>query len=383
MRLNRVAILLLVFAGLFSCVEPYTPETLGYDEMLMIEGIIFDDPTMMPKVSISRSIPLSRAGGYMYETGAAVSVECDDGTSFPFFETSPGSYTTAGVPVIPEQGKKYRLLVVTSDQKVYASSYEPYIPPAPIDSVTFRAEYTKVSNLGSWEHGLKFYAHASSIDDNPVYLRWLLDATYHYSVPYPCNFIWTGSAVEYYLGPDLRFCWKSMEIPGIFIADSDGMKDNRVADAELNFVSQYGDQLTIRYSLNVVQLSIPRSAYEFWYDLKKMIDGTGGLYETQPFRIRGNIECISDPDTEAGGVFEVAGVSRTRVFADRPTEFEIRPYNCSLLPIGGQNGISWEFLPANIFVSEIDVDKYATTLQQQCYDCRLRGGTTARPPFWE
>lgn len=382
MRLNRVAILLFLFTGLFSCVEPYTPETVGYNEMLMIEGIIFDDPTMMPKVNISRTVPLSGSGGYTYETGAAVSVECDDGTSFPFFETSPGVYTTPGVPVIPEQGKKYRLLVVTGDQKVYASAYEPYIPPAPIDSVTFRAEYTKVSEFGEWEHGLKFYANASSSDDNPVYLRWLLDATYNYSVPYPCNFVWNGSDVEYYLGPDYRYCWKSLEIPGIFIADSYGKQDNRVADAELNFVSQYGDQLTIRYSLNVVQLSIPKSAYEFWYDLKKMIDDTGGLYETQPFRIRGNIECISDPDTEAGGVFEVAGVSRTRVFADKPTEFDVITFNCSLVPIG-RDGLSWDLLPANIFVTEIDVDKYATTLQQKCYDCRLRGGTTHRPPFWE
>lgn len=382
MRLNRAIILLLLFTGLFSCVEPYTPQTLGYDEMVMIEGIIFDDPTMIPKVTVSRSIPLNREGGYTYETGAEVSVECDDGTSYPFFETTPGVYITAGVPVIPQQGKKYRLLVVTSDQKVYASTYEPYTPPAAIDSVTYRAEYTKVSEFDEWEHGLKFYANASTSDNNPVYLRWLLDATYYYSVPFPADFIWTGSVVENYLGPDYRYCWKSIEIPGIFIADSYGMDDNRVADAELNFVSQYGDQLTIRYSLNVVQLTIPRSAYEFWHDLKKMIEDTGGLYETQPFRIRGNIECISDPDTEAGGVFEVAGVSRTRVFADRPTEFEIRPYNCSLVPIG-PGGLSWDLLPPNIFVTEIDVEKYSTTLQQQCYDCRLRGGTTVRPYFWE
>ncbi len=380
--MNRAIILLLLLAGLFSCVEPYTPRTVGYDEMLMIEGIIFDDPAMMPKVTISRSIPLNREGGYIYETGATVSVECDDGTSFPFFETTPGVYRTAGLPVIPEQGKSYRLLVATSDQKIYASAYEPYTPPAPIDSVTYRAEYTKVSEFGEWEHGLKFYANASSSDDRPLYLRWLLDATYHYSVPFPGDFVWTGSVVENYLGPDYRYCWKSLEISGIFIADSYGTEGNRVADAELNFVSQFGDQLTIRYSLNVVQLTIPRSAYEFWYDLKKMIDDTGGLYETQPFRIRGNIECISDPDTEAGGVFEVAGVSRARIFADRPTEFEIRPFNCSLVPIG-PDGLSWDLLPPNIFVTEVDVEKYATTLQQQCYDCRLRGGTTVRPPFWE
>lgn len=382
MRLNRAILLLLLFTGLFSCVEPYNPETIGYDNMLIIEGIIFDDPAMMPKVTISRSIPLSREGGYISETGAEVSVECDDGTSFSFFEINPGVYRTPGVPVIPEQGKSYRLRVVTSDQKVYVSGFEPYNPPAPIDSVTFRAEYTKVTEFGEWEYGLKFYANASSRDDKPVYLRWLLDATYNYAAQYPCNFVWTGSAVENYPGQNYRFCWKSLKIPGIFIADSYGMEGNKVAGAELNFVSQYGDELTIRYSLNVVQLTISRSAYEFWYDLKKITDGTGGLYETQPFRVRGNIECISDPGTRAGGVFEVAGVSHTRVFADRPSEFEIRPFICSLVPIG-PGGLSWDLLPPNIFVSEIDVEKYATTLHQECYDCRLKGGTTVRPFFWE
>jgi len=382
MRLNRVAILMLIIAGLFSCVEPYTPETYGYEEMLMIEGIIFDDPTMMPKVTISRSIPLGGEREYSYETGAVVSVECDDGTTFPFGETTAGVYGTYGTPIIPEPGKKYRLMVVTSDQNIYASDYEPYIPPATIDSVTFRAEYTKVSDIGLWEHGLRFYANASSTDDNPVYLRWLLDATYNYSAPHICNYRWTGDSIEYYLGPSYRLCWEDIEVPGIFIADSYGMDNNRIANADLNFVSQYGDQLSIRYSLNVIQLSISQSAYEFWYDLKKISDERGGLYETQPFRIRGNIECISDTDSEAGGIFEVAGVSRTRVFADKPTEFDIITFDCSLTPIA-DDGLPWDYLPPNIFITEINDDQYATTLHQQCYDCRLRGGTTNRPPFWE
>lgn len=383
MRLSSVIIVILIAGGIYSCIDPYTPDTFGYEEMLLIEGIIYDDPSMSPLVTISRSTPLSGEREIHYETGAIVSVECSDGTTYPFSETSPGLYGTSGIPVIPEPGKSYRLMVISTDQKVYASDYENYIPPSPIDSITYRTEYTKVTNLGEWEYGLRFYANSSGVDDTPVYLRWILDATFNYKVPHPAKVIWTGSSVEYYLGPDVRECWKDITIPGIFIGDSYGMEGNILADAKLNFVSQHGDELSIRYSLHVRQLSISKRAYEFWYDLRKVTDATGGLYETQPFRIRGNIECISDPDTEVCGVFEVAGVTESRIYADKPTEFAIITNNCEIEEIGTIE-LPWEYLPANTFIMEIDsVGIYGTTLAQQCFDCRLRGGTLIRPPFWE
>ena len=90
----------------------------------------------------------------------------------------------------------------------------------------------------------------------------------------------------------------------------------------------------IKYSLHAIQLSISESSYKFWYYLNKLINETGGLYETQPFRIEGNIRCTSDPEVNVAGVFEVAGVSELRVFAPRPDEFRVYSTKCELDTVG-------------------------------------------------
>ena len=377
---SLIVVLLFLFAT-YSCIDPYTPETFNYEEMLLIEGIIYDDASLSARVRITRNIPLDRSAEYRFESGAVVTVECDDGSLFPFSEIRPGVYENYGVPVIPEPGRSYRLRVETESQQVFLSDYEPYISGARVDSITYRPESHRLSVGGILEEGLRFYVNSSSTDDETMYLRWLLNATYNYSTPYSNEFIWTGSSVEMYSGTPYTNCWKNTDVQGIFIGNSAGMAENRVAEAGLNFVSQYGDQLMIKYSLEVVQLSISASAYKFWFDLKKLIDESGGLYETQPYRLSGNIRCVSDPDVQVSGVFEVAGVTRARTFAPRPVEFNIYSFNCNLDTIGTQT-LPWESLPPNIFITEIDVGLYATA-SQVCYDCRLRGGSIYRPPFWE
>ncbi len=382
MRLIRSCVFLLLVLLGYSCIEPYNPDTEGYEEMLVIEGIIYDDPSLPARVSISRSINLDRTLSYGYESNAIVMVERDDGALYPFSEVAPGVYENLSTPVIPDIGESFRLTIQTEDNKVYESEFEPYIYGSPIDSVIYKPEFQKTSTLGDAAYGLQFYAYSSGADDNPVYLRWLLDATYMYSVPYYTNFFWTGSSVvETGMLDELRVCWKDLNIAGIFIGDSYGLTQNRVADSKLNFVSQYGDALMIKYSLNVTQLSISESSYKFWYDLNKMINETGGLYETQPFKLRSNIECVSDPEIAVTGVFEVAGVTTRRIFAPTPSEFNIFPYRCFLETIG-DGGLNWGSLSPDIYITQIENGIYAVG-NQKCYDCTLRGGTIIKPPFWE
>lgn len=378
-----LTILSIIVTG-YSCIDPYTPDTFDYDEMLMIEGIIYDDPSMEARVTISRNIPLDRSEDYTYETGAVVSIECDDGTIFAFDEAAPGIYKNPGMPIVPETGRRYRLRVETADQRIFASGYEPYIPASPIDSITWEPEINKSSEIGYWEEGYRFYANATGIDNKTIYLRWLLDATYNYSSPISTEHIWDGTEVSMYSGSEWTYCWKDIDVPGIFLGNSAGMTENNVLDARLNFVSQYGDLLMLKYSLNVIQLSISESAYQFWYDLKKMIDDSGGLYETQPFRLRGNVSCISDPGVQVTGIFEVAGVTKTRVFVPRPTEFNIYSWNNCELDTVGTPELPWDDIPAGTFVTELDPNEeiYATT-SQLCYVCTLRGGTNIKPAFWE
>lgn len=385
MRLINVIFAILLVVGIvLSCIEPFTPGTTEYKEMLVIEGLITDNPLVPAKVTISRTFSLSRNYGVgdLMESGAIVTVICDDGNIYSFEETSPGIYRNT-TTIEPETGKVYQLVVHTLDGNIFESDFESYKPSPPIDSITYAFDIVQTSELDPGVSGLQFYAHSKSLDSDPLYLRWILDATYQYAVPFYSNFFWTGSSLVEFLNDTLIQCWKSENVPGVFVGDSYGMMENRVAYAPLNFVSQYGYQLMIRYSLHAYQLSISESSYAFWFDLNKLVNETGGLYEVQPFRLEGNIRCASDPDVNVTGVFEVAGVSELRVFATKPPGLIVyTPTYCKYDTIGGID-LPWsQVKPGSYIYGDVDQGLYVTA-PDYCFNCTVLGGTNKRPPYWE
>ena len=383
MRLSNVIItILLVVIIAPSCIEPFTPETTDYEEMLLIEGLITDNPMVPAKVTISRTVPLdinSRRGDWL-ESGTIVSVVCDDGNVYPFTETSTGIYENTADTLELEPYKLYKLMVQTVAGEIFESDFESYKPSPPIDSITYTPE-VRTSEMDSRVEGLQFYANSKSLDGESLYLRWILDATYNYSVPLVSEFIWNGSSLDEFQNYEYTVCWKDVNVSGIYIGNSYGLTQNRVANAPLNFVSQHGDQLMIKYSLHAIQLSISESSYRFWYNLNKLINETGGLYETQPFRLKGNIHCTSDPDVNVAGVFEVAGVSELRVFAPRPTEFRVYSTYCPMDTVGVES-FPWSDLKPGSYIA-VTKEGLFMTGKDQCFICTLRGGTLDRPPFWE
>ncbi len=380
---NVVIIILLMTGIVLSCIDPFTPETTEYEELLIIEALITDNPIVPAKVSISRTYSLDRdyERDDIMESGAVVLVVCEDENAYSFVETSPGIYNNIADTIKLESGKLYKLMVETSDGNTFESDFESYKPSPTIDSITYAHEIIKTSDLESEVEGLQFYAHSKGTDAEPLYLRWILDATYKYAVPYNSDYIWTGSSLEEFQNDDSLICWKNIKVKGIYIGDSYGMIENRVAYAPLNFVSQIGDQLMLKYSLHAIQLSISESSYRFWYYLNKLINETGGLYETQPFRIEGNIRCTSDPGVKVAGVFEVAGVTELRVFATRPAGLKVYPTYCELDTVGVPS-FPWYAVRPGSYIMEPDDGLYLTS-EDYCFICTQRGGTTQEPDYWQ
>jgi hypothetical protein len=384
MQLIKKIIYLLFFIFLsHSCIEPFVPNISDYDEMLLIEGLITDNPEIPARVSISLAVPLENVTnpGDPVGSNAAVKIVSDDGSEYLLTETSTGVYEDIDSTIELSHEKRYKLIIETIDGEIFESDFESYRSSPPIDSITYFPEEQVLSELQTSAEGLQFYAHSTSMDERTLYLRWILDATYQYSVPYISNFIWDGNSREEFISDSLLVCWKDENINGIYIGDSYGLTQNRITYAPLNFVSQIGDRLMAKYSLHVVQLAISESAYKFWYNLNKLINETGGLYETQPFKLEGNIRCTSNPDLNVTGVFEVAGVSETRIFVRTPTEFVVYPTHCQFDTLTLKE--QWDALRPGSYLYAEPEDGLFLTAPDYCFDCRERGGTLKRPPFWE
>ncbi len=97
------------------------PETSEYDDVLFIEAQLTDDPTIIPYVIISKTLPVTtqdsepvpRSSAMI--SGASVIIQCDDGNDYSFSETDPGRYTPVDPLFIGQVGVSYKLSVLYDD----------------------------------------------------------------------------------------------------------------------------------------------------------------------------------------------------------------------------------------------------------------------------
>ncbi len=385
MRLINI-IIVISLLWVSSCIDPFIPETTRYDSILFIEGLLSNDTARTQIIKISRSAPIiseSDNSGMLGPdklSGARVRIIRDDQVFFPFAETEPGVYS-ASPDFFPETGKAYKLTIEYGGN-LFESDFEIMKESPPIDSISYKHTLEKLSQSGTIYHGYRFNVSTHDDGGGPFYYRWESDATYLFRSTHEATHIWTGSRQVPASNRDLMFCWSYNSIKGIYTGNTEGLSENRITEAPLHFQSQYGDALSIRYSLNVKQFAISKSAWEFWSDMARQVNQNGGMYDTQPFRIQGNIRCTSDPELFVAGIFEIAGFSEKRIYLNRPTEFDIIPMVCQWDTIGTID-LPWYRIPVGSFITlDFFSGKYFYS-SPQCFDCTLKNGTTQKPAFWE
>ena len=153
-------------------------------------------------------------------------------------------------------------------------------------------------------------------------------------------------------------------------------------------------RLKYDYCLLVKQYSLSEAAFSYWNKLQEQANESGGLYETQPSRIKGNLFNTDNPDETVLGFFGASGVSEKKIFVkDLGKSFKVYDlYNDHLC---GPAGYSPDELMA--FLREIDTTEYPIFLynysgteegpydyiEQFCVDCRKKWGSTTKPDYWE
>ncbi len=401
MRLIKYIIIFYLTGSLLNgCIDPYYPGDLEYEQMLFIEARITDEPGVIPYVSFKNTSSFSvndpwdePAEPILNTSEATVYIENTQGQKWYFTEQSaswlvgpwwpmpvPNSYYYLSDPDFTlVEGESYMLFIETQDGHIFESQYEKYLLSPPVEEITYNYETWETDETGEATDGYRFYISTLSEEEDPLYLRWTLDATYSYIVPYDASYYWTGSALIDTTNAGLRLCYMDEEIKGIFTGTSEGMAINRVANAPLHGVSRYGDRLQMKYSLHVQQLRISSSAYRFWNDLKSLLYETGGLYETVPFRLTGNISCVSHDDLSVAGLFEIAGISETRIFVPHPGDFRVVTDRCIPDTI---KTFEWVQLPPGAWIMG-EPESALITADEACFDCTVKGGYTVEPPFWE
>ena len=377
-RSNIIAFVLLLF--ITACVEEYDPQLTKFENLLVVDGMITNDQgPYTVRLSLSSDV---QNPNWSPISGASVTIHEMNGTSEKLTETEAGIYSTQadGIQGIP--GKFYRI-EIESQGESYQSQFEELKAPVELDTVYTRIETRPPGELHHEITGLQFYVDTKPAISDSNYLLWLLEATYKYTSDLKIRFIFDGT-LRPILNPDtLRTCWRTFMVPEIYTSQTATLSQNRIKKFPLQYVSTETRLLFIRYSLLVNQYTLSKDAWEFWDRVREQNEEQGGLYSQQPYQIEGNVANTHNADVVVLGRFTVAGLSKRRIFIDKP----FLPFYFVVCEIteGDMEAFSTISLyPPNTW------PVFATTSPegggalpaQQCLDCRLNGGSTEKPDFW-
>jgi hypothetical protein len=376
----------MILAGIFfpSCVDEYWPALDKYENLLVIDGSITNESgpytvklSLSSKVDEIRILPVSNA---------TVMIMDDLGESEVLVEMEPGTYLTSPTGIQGVIGRAYKIKIVTSDNKTYESEFEEIRNPTEIETIYTELEYHEQEDIAHILTGYQFYFNTDPAATDTNYFLTRLEATYEYHADFLIRFIFDGTLRPFTNSDSLQTCWRTYKVPEIYTYSTLNLTEPVIERYPLHFVDTETRDLYIRYSLLMRQFTLSEKAYTFWTAVKEQNSNQGGLYNTQPYQVRGNLVNKSDSEEPVLGYFTVAGVTSKRIFVNPPPS-TVRFY-FPVCVLG-----EWEYENfATIYQTVPDEwPVYATTdangsralPNQECMDCQRSGGTIIKPDFWE
>ena len=391
MRTNVSLILFYILLSFTSCIKEVIPHLEKYDELLVVEGAITDEPgPHTVKLSIAGN--LQKLSPYKPYSKCSVSIVDNFGNTEALTEVSEGVYRTDSLGHQGVVGRTYKVKILTPGGEVYESHGEVLKQGVAIDTVYAIHEQKNGRN------GYQFYLNSENSNADTNYFFWSLESTYKFLTTYNINFYYEGGGViKKFPKPDsLRTCFRTEKIKEIFTLNTAEQNQHQVIRFPLNYEDTYTKALSIRYCLTINQYTLSKRAYTFWNTLRKMNLNQGSLFAQQPYQVKGNIVNVNTPHRPALGYFMVAGVSQKRIFVDH------LPYNLYHIPectymrhnVGNDhilNRVTRSAHPRPIYIapdSTIPLSgeirwgvMVGVEIDEECVDCRVTG-YLQKPDFW-
>jgi hypothetical protein len=398
MQVNKIILLLLLLVFILKgCIDPFTPSIDEYQQMLVIDGMITDREGIHT-VTVSRSSSYN-APGLKYESGCTVNILDNKGNIFNMAEGSAGKYSARIEGQFLSTGTQYRLEVTTRDGNKYQSDYEMLSHSPSIDSIHWEVKYVERDDpLYGALMGVQFLVNSDATGCEANGYRWELFEQWEYRSKYYAQDYYDGSihhVSQEGISDSVYYCWTTIKkINEIYTYSTAQAVSKKIRMVPLTYVSNQTGRLKFDYCLLVKQYSLSQSAFSYWNKLQEQANESGGLYETQPSRIKGNLYNVDDPDETVLGFFGASGVTEKRIFLKGfgylYKIFDI--YHEQLCdPAGFTHGELMEFLRA-IDATEYPIYLYNYSgtpvgpwdyIDQACVDCKKRGGNTIKPDYWE
>jgi len=364
---------------MYGCTYPYEPKIRKYENVLVVDGLLTNIQGNC-YVTLSRTYPYNGKPS-VPEEGAVVKIIDDLDNETLLSRNEKGIYLPKDTSYSGDVGRKYKLMIRTSQGETIESGFEELKEPVDIDNIYF--EFMERKN---GTPGLQIYLNTHDPAKKSFYYSWDFDETWEFWVPY--------NSQSVYL-PEMKICYKNVSSRKVLIESTKDYIDDKVIGFPLYFIDNSTNRLYVKYSVLVRQYVLTEGTYQFYKDLKDINEHTGTLFDRTPVILTGNMINTLNPEQPVLGNFQVSGASERRLFIYRdqirdlmtvPSEFEYcevdllskingRPKIDSLLREG------WAIMDT-IYDTEYQDTLFGLAIRRACFDCTLNGDIT-KPDFWD
>jgi hypothetical protein len=348
---TKISFLIIIFAWLGSlqgCVDPYDQTFKTSNKIIIVEGILSDDVNLRP-ITIKESLASAFGGSNInLINGAKVSVIINGTTTINLTEKEEGNYyfepTFKG-----EIGSSYQLKISTPDGNSFESKPEILQNSVPINQISHQIDTKAFSDAkGNVSTGYKIYVDIKDPANtaNQYLWSWMLyekqnvcktcTGGYYYRTPLPYGACVDDALLKRYNNifdySCESGCWEILRSTDLIANNDELSNGNIIKDQYVGKIPLY------QYSgalLEVSQYSISKEAYNFIKLSQKQGIETGGLADTPPAALIGNVTCTNDPTINTSGYFIIAGKSKASYWLDKKDVFDQKLPTIGLL--GGRS----------------------------------------------
>jgi hypothetical protein len=354
MKKTIKALAYLILLGMVSCIEPYEKTFKTSSNIIIVEGLITNDFATTP-ILLKESVPSETGSSRLLPIkGAVVNLLVNGESKIPLNEKTEGEYyldpTFKG-----EIGKKYKLQFTTADGNMYESTEEALPVAVDIKKVSHQLVDKLITDAqGNGRAGYKLFV---DVDDpasqaNQYMWGWTIyerqsvcktcTGSYYYTTPAPLGSCVDDAILKRYNNIfDYNCtgnCWDIVRSSDLFISRDEFYNGGTLKSQYVGKIPVYTFSGAL---VEMSQYSISRAAYDFINLSLQQGVQTGGLADTPPAQLTGNIKCLTDPSINTSGFFVVAGKSKFKYWLDKADAYESK-----VSPLGLFGGRELKLEPA-------------------------------------
>jgi hypothetical protein len=335
-KIRKLLTIILVLTTLSTCIDPFKPNLKGTTSLLIVDALLTNENRSYAfKLSWTTQTQNEKP---VMASGAIVTLTDQNRVSTNLTETEAGVYKTDSLNFLGETGNSYVLEIRTSEGAEYVSDTCTMYPVQPIDNIYFNKDQEFVNNGTEIQDGIRISLDSENKGDGK-YLRWIYNEWWKFSVPNPKLYDYINENDIRHVEQVRQICYAFGSSDDITIKSTVSASSNKIEKQPILFIaSDQSDRLLKQYYIEIKQLSLSKTEFEFWNHLKEINEGGSDIFEKQPYSIPGNIHSKRNPSEIVLGYFQVSAVEPKSIYIIpddiAALNLPVYKYDCERLEVG-------------------------------------------------